>query len=72
LLEIAGGGSANGKPARPADQIRAAELLLAYGWGKPPATTAPEGYDPLEVDSITAEARAIVDELTARREAKAE
>jgi hypothetical protein len=70
LLEIARGGSVNGKPARPADQIRATELLLAYGWGKPPATSAPEGYDPLEVDSMVAEARAIADELAGRRRAE--
>lgn len=55
---------------RGSDRLKAAEYLLAYGWGKPAATQAPEGYDPLEVDAITAEARAIVDELTARRMAK--
>jgi hypothetical protein len=53
--------------ARPSDRIRATELLLAYGWGKPPATAAPEGYDPLELDAMSAEAAAIVDELAQRR-----
>lgn len=53
---------------RGADRIKAAELALAYGWGKPAATQAPEGYDPLEVDAITKEARAIVEQL---REGKA-
>ena len=36
------------KPVRPADQIRAYELLLAYGWGKPAAFVPIEGADPLE------------------------
>jgi hypothetical protein len=30
---------------------------------------APEGYDPLEVDAMSAEAAAIIDELTQRRKA---
>ena len=56
--------------ARVADQIRAGELLAAYGWGKPAATNAPEGYDPLELDAVTSEIRAIADELRGKREAK--
>jgi uncharacterized protein DUF5681 len=64
LLEIA-----DDPKARPSDRIRATELLLAYGWGKPPATVAPEGYDPLELDAMSAEAAAIVDELAQRRKA---
>jgi hypothetical protein len=35
-------GIQNGKPVREADRIRAAELLLAYGWGKPPEFAAIE------------------------------
>jgi len=35
--------------------------------GEPSAAVAPEGYDPLEVDELTAEAAAIIDELTRRR-----
>jgi hypothetical protein len=34
--------------ARPADQIRAYELLLAYGWGKAAAFVPIEGAHPLE------------------------
>ena len=55
--------------AKVSDQLRAAELLAAYGWGKPAATAAPEGYDPLEVDALTAEARAIAEELARTRAA---
>ena len=55
--------------ARIADQLRAGELLAAYGWGKPAATVAPESYDPLEVDALTAEARAIAEELASSRAA---
>jgi hypothetical protein len=70
LLEIARGEGAQGKPVRPADQIRAYELLLAYGWGKP-ATLAPiDGADPLEADEIAAEIQRIRDELEAKREAR--
>ena len=44
----------------------AARPLRSYGWGKPPETVASDGYDPLEVDALTAEAAAIVDEIAAR------
>jgi hypothetical protein len=39
LLAIARGQGVgvNAKAVRPADQIRAYEILLAYGWGKPAA-----------------------------------
>jgi hypothetical protein len=36
LLAFAEGRGLNGKPVREADRIRAYELILAYGWGKPP------------------------------------
>ena len=62
LLEIA-----DDPTVRPRDRISATELLLAYGWGKPPATVAPDGYDPLELDAMSAEAAAIIDELAQRR-----
>jgi len=57
------------KPARPADQIRAVEALLAYGWGKPASFAAIEGADPLELDELSREISAIADELRARRDA---
>ncbi len=66
LLAIARGESTNGKPARAADQIRAAELVLAYGWGKPAAFVPIDSADPLELDKVTAEIRAISEELRAR------
>jgi len=40
-----------------------------YGCGKPTDTVAPEGYDPLELDEVTREAAAIVDELALKRSA---
>jgi hypothetical protein len=46
LLGIAMGEGLHGKPVRQADRIRATELLLAYGWGKPPAFAAIEGPTP--------------------------
>ncbi len=66
LLAIARGESTNGKPVRAADQIRASELVLAYGWGKPAAFVSIEGADPLELDEVAAEIRQIADELRAR------
>jgi len=54
-----------------ADRIRANELLLAYGYGKPAATQTPDEYDGLEVDEMTAEAVCIVDELARRRDREA-
>ncbi len=66
LLAIARGESTNGKPARPADQIRAAELVLAYGWGKPAAFVPIEGADPLELDEVAAEIRQIAEQLRVR------
>ena len=47
LLAIARGEGVNGKAPRPADQIRAYEILLAYGWGKPASFVPVEG-DPLD------------------------
>ena len=55
-----------GKPVRPADQIRAAELLLAYGWGKPAAFSPIGGADPLEHDEVAAEIRSIAEALEKR------
>ena len=65
LLAIAKGEGANGKAARVADQIRAHELLLAYGWGKPPAFSPIEGANPLD-DEVAAEIRQIAEQLRAR------
>ena len=67
LLGIAEGRGVNGKPVREADRIRAYELLLAYGWGKPAAFMPIEGADPLEMDEVTTEIARLVDELSARR-----
>jgi hypothetical protein len=68
LFAIARGEGLHGKPVREADRIRAHELLLAYGWGKPAAFMPIEGADPLEHDEVAAAIREIADELSARRE----
>ena len=62
LLAIAKGEGLHGKPVRDADRIRAYELLLAYGWGKPPAFAAIEGADPLEHDEVSEAITALVEE----------
>ena len=69
LLAIARGEGVgvNARAVRPADQIRAYELLLAYGWGKPPAFAPIEGADPLGDDEITAEIRSIAEHLRRER-----
>ena len=59
----------NAKPVRPADQIRAYELLLAYGWGKPSAFAPIEAADPLEMDEVAAEIRSIAEQLRRERDA---
>jgi hypothetical protein len=69
LLAIAEGRGLNGKPVREADRIWATELLLAYGWGKPPEFAAIEGADPLEQDEVTEAIASLVDELSQRRNA---
>jgi hypothetical protein len=70
LLKIAEGRGLNGKPVREADRIRAFELLLAYGWGKPAAFMPIEGADPLEQDEVAEAIQEIADELSARRSAQ--
>jgi hypothetical protein len=60
-------GGLNGKPVRDADRIRATDLLLAYGWGKPPEFAAIEGADPLEHYEVTEAIASLVDELSQRR-----
>jgi hypothetical protein len=70
LLEIARGEGLHGKPVRDADRIRAYELVLAYGWGKPPAFAPIEAADPLELDEVAHEIQRIADDLSAKREAK--
>ena len=67
LLAIAAGEGVGGKPARAADQIRATELLLAYGWGKPPAFAPVDGANPLEENEVEAEIRRIAEELERQR-----
>ena len=71
LLAIARGEGVgvNAKAVRPADQIRAYELLLAYGWGKPAAFAPIEGADPLEMDEVAAEIRSIAEQLRRERDA---
>ena len=69
LLAIARGDGAGGEPARAADQIRATELLLAYGWGKPPAFAPIDGTNPLEENEVVAEIRRIAEELERQRPA---
>ena len=56
-----------GKPARTADQIRAIELLLAYGWGKPATFVPIEGVDPLGQNEVEAEIERIANELRRER-----
>lgn len=63
LLEIADHGK------RDTDRIAANALLLAYGYGKPSATTAPEGYDILEADEITRELQQLTAEIRKERAA---
>lgn len=65
LLAIAEGRGLNGKPVRDADRIRAYELVLAYGWGKPPAFANIEGADPLEQDEVTVAIQGLVAQLRA-------
>ena len=67
LLAIAEGRGLNGKPVRDADRIRAFELLLAYGWGKPAAFMPIEGADPLGQDEVAEAIQTIADELKERR-----
>ena len=71
LLAIARGEGVgvNSKAVRPADQIRAYELLLAYGWGKPTTFVPIEGADPLEMDDVAAEIRSIAAQLRRERDA---
>ena len=59
LLAIARGEGqgVNSKAVRHADQIRAYELLLAYGWGKPAAFVPIEGAD--LSNTVAAEIRSI-------------
>jgi hypothetical protein len=57
----------HGKPVREADRIRAYELLLAYGWGKPPAFAAIEGADPLEQDEVAEAIQGLVAQLRAAK-----
>jgi hypothetical protein len=69
LLAIARGEGvgANAKPVRPADQIRAHEVLLAYGWGKPAAFAPIESANPLGDDEVAAEIRSIAEALEKER-----
>ena len=67
LLAIAAGEGVGGKPARTADQIRATELLLAYGWGKPATFVHVEGVDPLGQNEVEAEIERIANELRRER-----
>ncbi len=71
LLAIARGEGVgvNTRAVRPADQIRAHELLLAYGWRKPTAFAPIEGADPLKQDEVAAEIRAIAEQLRRERDA---
>jgi hypothetical protein len=59
----------HGKPVRDADRIRAYELLLGYGWGKPPAF-AIEGADPLEQDEVSEAIQGLVAQLRSAPSAK--
>ena len=52
--------------ARDADRIAASKELLERGWGKSPAVAVVDG-DHVEVDEMTAEAVAIIDELVLKR-----
>lgn len=52
--------------ARNADRIRAAEILLDRGWGKPPTHAPVEGGDPLGQDAIDAAILDLVAQLSGR------
>lgn len=69
LLEIAMGEGVGtkGKPPCAADQIRAIELLLHYGWGKQ-AEFVPIDDNPLELDDVMQEIATIAARLEAERE----
>jgi hypothetical protein len=54
---------------RPADRIQAVRALIEHGWGKAASFAAIEGADPLEMDEVAAEIRAIADELEKQRAA---
>ena len=55
--------------ARPTERIQAARTLLEFGWGKAATFAAIEGQDPLEMDEVAAEIRAIAEQLKAERAA---
>lgn len=55
--------------ARPTERIQAARTLLEFGWGKAATFAAIEGHDPLEMDEVAAEIRAIAEQLKADRAA---
>jgi hypothetical protein len=65
-------GIARDKNARKADRIHAIQELMDRGWGKAPAFALIEGADPLELDEVSEAIASLVDELSARREARAE
>ena len=65
LLDIA-----KDEKARPADRTNAARALMEHGWGKAASFAAIEGGDPLELDEVSEAISALVDELSARRDAK--
>jgi hypothetical protein len=66
LLEIA-----ENPKARDRDRIAAASELLNRGWGKAPAFASIEGADPLEQDEIAEAISGLVDELSKRRDSRA-
>jgi|HubBroStandDraft_6_1064221.scaffolds.fasta_scaffold374415_2 hypothetical protein len=57
--------------AKPTDRITAAKEYLDRAYGKAPAYALIEGEDPLALGSIDREIADVLDELAARREAKA-
>ena len=49
--------------SRDADRIAASKELLDRGWGRAPTVAPIEGYDPLEMDELTAEIRSIAADI---------
>jgi hypothetical protein len=71
MIRIAKGLKVAGQKPTVAEIIRAREWLADRGHGKAPIFAPIEGENPLELDDVSREVAATLDELAARREAAA-
>lgn len=71
MVKIAKGQKVAGQKPTVAEIIRAREWLADRGHGKAPAFAPIEGENPLELDDVSRQIDATLDELAARREAQA-